>query len=49
MRRLLAVLTLARVSVWARHDGEWVRRLRADGGRIGYGGLVAGSTRSGGP
>lgn len=35
----------ARVTLWARHDGRWVQRLQADDGRIGYGGLVAGTRR----
>ena len=35
----------ARVTYWARHDGRWVKRLRADDGRIGYGGLVVGTRR----
>ena len=35
----------ARVTFWAREDGRWVVRLRADDGRIGYGGLVVGTKR----
>jgi L,D-peptidoglycan transpeptidase YkuD (ErfK/YbiS/YcfS/YnhG family) len=35
----------ARVTLWAREDGSWVRRLRADDGRIGYGGVVVGTRR----
>jgi L,D-peptidoglycan transpeptidase YkuD (ErfK/YbiS/YcfS/YnhG family) len=35
----------ARVTLWARRHGEWVQRLQAADGRIGYGGLVAARQR----
>ena len=35
----------ARVTYWARKHGEWIRRLRAADGRIGYGGLVLAENR----
>jgi L,D-peptidoglycan transpeptidase YkuD (ErfK/YbiS/YcfS/YnhG family) len=35
----------ARVTLWVRVDGKWVRRFRAADGRIGYNGLVAPAKR----
>ncbi len=35
----------ARVTLWSRRDGRWVRALTAKDGRIGYGGLVAATRR----
>jgi L,D-peptidoglycan transpeptidase YkuD (ErfK/YbiS/YcfS/YnhG family) len=35
----------ARVIFWARNRTDWVKRLEATDGRIGYGGLVAGPRR----
>lgn len=35
----------ARVTFWRLQDGRWVQKLQAKDGRIGYGGLVAGTRR----
>ncbi|GAB3781332.1 L,D-transpeptidase family protein [Nocardioides ungokensis] len=35
----------ARVTFWVKRNGDWVRRLRATDGRIGYGGLVVADQR----
>ncbi|MFC4785393.1 L,D-transpeptidase family protein [Nocardioides sp. MAHUQ-72] len=35
----------ARVTYWVRKGGDWVQRLRARDGRIGYGGLVVADRR----
>jgi len=35
----------ARVTYWVRKQGDWVRRMRAADGRIGYGGLVLAEDR----
>jgi L,D-peptidoglycan transpeptidase YkuD (ErfK/YbiS/YcfS/YnhG family) len=35
----------ARVTLWRLSDGHWQQRLRSTDGRIGYGGLVAGTRR----
>ena len=35
----------ARVIFWVKRNGDWVRRLRATDGRIGYGGLVVADQR----